>query len=102
MSWRGSDDRRVEVLAYDSRTSPGCSAVFIDRGAVVGMQPEEGCGARGIRTQMSRDAAIGILGEPADVCDLYSRSPGRRYFRVRAVCYDSGRVSNIVRQWYRE
>ena len=90
----------MEVLAYDSRTSPGCAAVFIDGGAVVGMQPEDGCGTRGIRINLSREAATGILGEPAEVCDLYSRSPGRRYYRVRAVCYDNGRVSNIVRQWY--
>jgi inner membrane protein len=92
---------QVEVLAYDSRTSPGCAAVFIDGGAVVGMQPEDGCGTRGIRTNLSREAATEILGEPAEVCDLYSRSPGGRYYRVRAVCYEDGRVSNIVRQWYR-
>ena len=92
----------VEVLAYDSRTSPGCGAVFIDGDAVVGMQPEDGCLTRGIRTKMSREAATGILGEPAEVCNLYSRSPGRRYYRVRAVCYETGRVSVIVRQWYRD
>ena len=93
---------QVEVLEYNSRASEQCGAVFIDADVIVGMRPEEGCGARGIRTTMSRAEAIRVLGEPSQVCDLYSRSPGRRYYRVRAVCYDHGRVSNIVKQWYRE
>ena len=42
------------------------------------------------------------LGSAARPCWLYSRSPRRGYFRARAVCFDDGRVSQIVRRWFKE
>jgi inner membrane protein len=49
------------------------------------------------------------LGEPlrefgptASTCWLYSRSPSRGYFRARAVCFANGRVTQVVRRWFRE
>ena len=38
----------------------------------------------------------------ARACWLYSRSPRRGYFRARAVCFANGRVSQIVRRWFKE
>lgn len=39
---------------------------------------------------------------PAGSCWLYSRSPDRGYFRARAVCFEAGRVTAVVRRWFRE
>ena len=36
-----------------------------------------------------------------DECWLYSASPDNGYFRARAVCFESGRVSAIVRRFVR-
>jgi inner membrane protein len=42
------------------------------------------------------------LGPAGRGCWLYSRSPSSGYFRARAVCFADGRVSQVVRRWFRE
>lgn len=42
------------------------------------------------------------LGPAGRGCWLYSRSPSSGYFRARAVCFANGRVSQVVRRWFRE
>ena len=42
------------------------------------------------------------LGPAARPCWLCSRSPSRGFFRARAVCFDGGRVSQLVRRWFKE
>jgi inner membrane protein len=37
-----------------------------------------------------------------DECWLYSASPDDGYFRARAVCFEDGRVSGVIRRWLRE
>jgi inner membrane protein len=91
----------VEILTYGAQPATTCAVLFADGNAIVDMQPAAPCRERGITVGMSRDAATRILGNPAELCWLYSRSPTQTYFRVRAVCFENGRVSNIVRQWFR-
>ncbi len=90
----------VHVLIYSGPPN-GC-VVFAAEDAVVSMGPAAECRRRGVASNMARAEVVKRLGEPAEWCWLYSRSPSGRLFRARGVCFENGRVSVIVRQWYRD
>jgi inner membrane protein len=79
-----------------------CVAVRIVGDAVTLAKPPEACRHRGVEPSIARATVIGSLGAPAEICWEYSRSPGGRHYRGREVCFSSGRVTGIVRGWFRD
>lgn len=93
----------IEYLIYAPDSQ--CVFVRIENGRVSAAEPQDGCTARQIASGMAKAPALdalGALGVPREHCWLYSRSPEGGYFRARAVCFDRGAVSAVVRRWLRE
>jgi hypothetical protein len=90
----------IEYLFYEPDSQ--CVFVRIESGRVSTAEPHDGCTARQIASGMAKAPALEALGVPSEHCWLYSRSPDGGYFRARAVCFDSGAVSAVVRRWLRE
>ena len=59
----------------------------------------EACSRRGVHPGMPRVDVQRALGAPDEVCWAYTRSPGRRHYRVRVVCFSEGKVVEVFRQW---
>ena len=59
------------------------------------------CERVGVRPGVSRADAARLLGPepPVDICWRYTRSPGRRPFRLRMVCFSGDSVGGVVRRW---
>jgi inner membrane protein len=76
-----------------------CSVVYFESDVVTAERHVEACSRRGVRPGVSRADVHRMLGAPAGVCWAYSRSPARRHYRVRTVCFSDGRVVEIFRQW---
>ncbi len=106
----GSEESVRQVLgeplqlawAYRSEQPDACSLVFVDRGRIAMARPAEACGGRGVQPGQAAEEARGILGEPATVCWLYTRSPTKRVYRFRAVCFADGVVEEVMRFWWED
>jgi inner membrane protein len=90
-----------EFLLYEDRPD-ACTVLRIDHDTVAMAQGIEACGDRGIKPGVPRAAAVRALGTPRETCWLYSRSPDDGYFRLRAICFADGRVTQVVRRWVRQ
>jgi len=81
-------------------TAPGqCLFVFFEPDVVSTAPQREPCSPRGIQPGMTRDDVRRALGPPAGVCWAYTRSPGDRRYRARAICFSNGRVVELFRLW---
>jgi inner membrane protein len=107
---RGQSEREVrdrlgppfyEFLMYEAAEGE-CAQIRIDQGVVGGGFPANACGSRGIVAKLSRERVVEILGAPDGNCWVYSRPPTGGFFRARGVCFDQGRVDQIVRRWIRD
>jgi inner membrane protein len=82
------------------RSGPdGCPIVYFESDVVTAERHVEACSRGGVRPGVSRADVHRRLGAPAGVCWRYSRSPARRHYRVRTVCFSDGKVVDIFRQW---
>ena len=59
------------------------------------------CERAGVRTGMPADAVKALLGPPVGMCWSYTRGPSRAYYRARVVCFESGKVFEVMRRWER-
>ena len=86
---------------------PPCPAVPIESGHVVpDARTRESvaamCEHAGVRAGMSVDALTDLLGSPTGMCWSYTRSRSRAgYYRARVVCFESGKVFDVMRRWER-
>ena len=90
-----------ELMFYEDGPN-ACVIVQIADNAVISATPPDECRRRGIAPAASTDTVLRMLGAPAERCWAYSRSPGKRFHRARAVCFENGRVSGVVRGWLRD
>ena len=90
-----------ELLFYEDGPSE-CVIVQVKEDTVVARNPPDVCEQRGIRLDVLKSDVLRILGEPGETCWAYSRSPGARFHRARAVCFVDGRVSGVLRGWRRD
>lgn len=90
----------VEFLFYPD-AEDACVQIRIDGDIVREAQPQAACVRHGIRPSVSRQHLYATLGRPEGSCWLYTRSPDGGYFRGRGVCFDNGRVEQVVRRWIR-
>jgi inner membrane protein len=90
-----------ELLVYPDGPD-ACVTVRVEDDMVASAQPPDACEQRGVAPATSLAALRRALGPPEETCWVYSRSPNRRYFRARAVCFAGDRVNSVVRRWVRE
>src|SRR5688500_14839877 len=90
-----------EFLLYEDLPER-CVAVRVEMEQVAMAQPPERCRMLGVQPAVSRAAVIEVLGIPRETCWVYSRSPDRRFFRARGVCFADDRVRMVVRRWIRD
>jgi hypothetical protein len=62
--------------------------------------PPDGCVGIGVQPGQAAEDARLFLGEPANVCWLCTRSPTKRVYRLRAVCFANGVVEQVMRLWW--
>jgi inner membrane protein len=79
-----------------------CAMVRIESQAVAEARPIDPCGIRGVRVGTPREVVVRTLGTPRENCWMYSRSPDRRYYRLRAVCFEGDRVAAVIRRWVKD
>lgn len=76
-----------------------CMALDFAQDVVVRARDAEACLELGIDTGTARAAVQSTLGLPETACWMYTRSTGQGYFRERRVCFESGKVFHVFRQW---
>jgi inner membrane protein len=90
----------------DPARMPPCPAVFIEAGRVA-TEPRAlprhvaACEQAGVRVGMPGTEVTRLLGAPVGICWSFSRSPTRAYYRARVVCFESGRVIDVMHRWER-
>lgn len=84
------------------RAADSCFLLFIDAGRIVHAGEGAPCRDRGVFPGQSAEAAAAVLGKPQMVCWMYTRSPGHRPYRLRAVCFVDGRVFEVMRFWWED
>ena len=76
-----------------------CLTIIFETGSVKTALDRDACRLRGVESGMSRADVERVLGTPTESCWRYSWSPRNRRHRLRMVCFLSGRVESVVRQW---
>jgi len=97
---------RDEIGEPDDPRLPPCPAVSVAAGRVVRDDRMAGavvssCERAGIREGMPVESVVDRLGSPIGMCWSYTRSPSRAYYRARVVCFESGKVFDVMRRWER-
>jgi hypothetical protein len=87
---------------YPTDPAASCFLLFIDAGRIVHAGESGPCRDRGVFPGEAAEAVAGVLGEPRQVCWMYSRSPGKRPYRLRAVCFADRRVEDVLRFWWED
>ena len=88
--------------AYPPDRTGGCFLLFVDAGRVVSARDSDACGGQGVHQGQRTDEVRAVLGSPAAECWMYTRSPGGRAYRLRAVCFVNGTVGEVMRFWWED
>jgi inner membrane protein len=79
---------------------PGCFGARLKSGIVEDAALPDHCRGRGVIEGVSKADVLRILGPPSESCAEYSESPSHgRHFRMRMVCFLSGKVETVFRRW---
>jgi inner membrane protein len=76
----------------------GCFGAGLKAGVVHDAHDPDVCRSRGIVEGTSKAEVLRILGTPTESCAEYSESPSRGRFRLRMVCFLSGKVEVVFRR----
>jgi hypothetical protein len=77
---------------------PACFGAGLKAGVVHDAHDPDICRSRGVVEGISKAEVLRILGPPSESCLEYSESPSRGHFRLRMVCFLSGKVEMIFRR----
>lgn len=86
----------MEVSA--AQLPPGCFGTRLKGGIVEDAALPDYCREKGIVEGVSKADVLRIMGTPSESCAEYSESPSRGRFRMRMVCFLSGKVEMIFRR----
>jgi hypothetical protein len=86
----------MEVSA--AQLPPGCFGARLKGGLVEDAALQDHCRAKGIVEGVPKADVLRILGTPTESCAEYSESPSRGRFRMRMVCFLSGKVEMVFRR----
>lgn len=79
--------------------SSECLAVRFEAQVVVTATDPATCSRLGVRSGMSGDDVVRVLGSPPEACWNYTGSSADGHYRLRMVCFLDGTVDAIVRRW---
>jgi inner membrane protein len=82
----------------DAPLPTACFGAGLKAGLVHDAHDPDICRSRGIAEGTSRAEMLRILGKPTESCLEYSESPSRGRFRMRMVCFVSGKVEMVFRR----
>ena len=90
----------------DPARMPPCPVLFIEADRVVPpprgpMPASELCERAGLRVGMAAADVTRMFGPPLGMCWSYTRSPSHAYFQARVVCFEFGKVFEVMRRWER-
>jgi hypothetical protein len=94
---KGSRFRSMMEAGPGSLAS-NCFGAHLAAGVVNDMFERDVCRSRGIVDGISKADVLRILGTPTESCAEYSASPTRGRFRMRMVCFLSGKVEMVFRR----
>jgi len=92
----GDDVRSVMEVGVAS-LPPACFGAGLKGGVVHDAHDPEICRSRGVVEGISKAEVLRLLGTPTESCSEYSESPSRGHFRMRMVCFLSGKVEAVFR-----
>jgi hypothetical protein len=75
-----------------------CFGAGLKAGFVHDAHDPDRCRDRGVVEGVSKAEVLRILGPPTESCAEYSESPSRGRFRMRIVCFLSGKVEIVFRR----
>jgi len=81
-----------------SQLPPGCFGARLKEGIVEAAVLADHCRARGIVEGVAKADVLRILGTPSETCAEYSESPSHGRFRMRMVCFITGKVEMVFRR----
>jgi inner membrane protein len=77
---------------------PACFGAGLKAGVVHDAHDPDICRSHGIVEGLSKNEVLRILGPPSESCLEYSESPSHGRFRMRMVCFLSGKVEAVFRR----
>src|SRR5215831_16062689 len=77
---------------------PGCFGARLEKGIVEAAVLSDHCRARGIVEGVAKADVLRVLGTPSESCAEYSESPSHGRFRMRMVCFLTGKVEMVFRR----
>jgi len=77
---------------------PACFGAGLKSGVVHDAHDPDICRSRGVVEGLSKAEVLRLLGKPTESCLEYSESPSRGRFRLRMVCFVSGKVEEVFRR----
>jgi inner membrane protein len=86
------------AMALGTAPPTGCFGAGLKAGVVHDAHDPDDCRSRGIVEGTSKADVLRILGTPSESCAEYSESPSRGRFRLRMVCFLSGKVEIVFRR----
>ena len=76
-----------------------CLSVRLEAGVVVMARDPDACTKAGVKKGILSTDVDRLLGPPPESCLEYTRSPTDATYRMRAVCFEDGKVATLIRQW---
>jgi inner membrane protein len=94
---KGSSFRSAMEVS-PARLPPDCFGAFLKGGIVEDTALHDQCREKGIVQGVGKADVLRVLGQPSESCAGYSESPSRGRFRMRMVCFLSGKVEIVFRR----
>ncbi len=79
--------------------SSECLAVRLEAQVVVTATDAAACSRLGVRSGMSGDDVVRLLGSPPEACWRYTGGSGNAHYRMRMLCFLHGRVDAALSRW---
>ena len=79
--------------------SSECLTVRFEAQLVITATDPAACSQLGVRSGMSDDDVVRLLGSPAEACWRYTGNFGNGHYRLRMVCFQHGRVDTALSRW---
>jgi hypothetical protein len=88
-----------EYWFYRFDETQPCQGIGIANDVVVSARDPEACLEIGVDVGTARASVRSTLGVPLQACWRYTRRAADAFFRMRAVCFENGTVTAVIRQW---
>jgi inner membrane protein len=89
----------LEQSWFYAGSETDCRVVHFVDDAVARWRNFDGCTPPGVTVGMSTSTVRDLAGPTGDACWSYTRSGGGRAYRGRAICFERGKVIEIMSRW---